>query len=153
MGRLKLRWLISVAPLTLLAGCGTAGHGATTTVAPGGATGLIPAVSQKPAAGICAGQRGSVVVVYLDYTSGGTPDPRWSRVRPGQHLEVINRNNRLDGQGKAITVSWPPFGRHTVAPGDAVVFKQDFGSYLAPGDHILALSIYENSGAEILLGR
>jgi hypothetical protein len=153
MGCRRLRWSISFALLALLTGCGAANHGVTATVPSRPVNASVRASSQTPVAGICARQGGSLVTVYLDYASGGTPDPRCSRVEPDQHLEVINRSNRSGNQGKRIIVTWPPFGRRAVAPGNAIVFTQDFGSYLAPGDHILAISIYGGSGAEIFLGR
>jgi len=72
-------------------------------------------------------------------------------VRAKQTVQVINKAWPSGPPDRTVTVTWPPFGRRRLTPGSSIVFRQNFGSYLAPGDHILGISRYEGSGAEILL--
>lgn len=83
----------------------------------------------------------------------GTPEPRCVRVRPDQQLQIINRSNAFGQRGKTITVTWPPFGRRTLAVGRATLFRQDLGLYLATGVHDVGISLYAGGGAEIWLAR
>ncbi len=149
MGWPRLRWLISLAPVVVLTGCGGAGQvGTTTVVSPRPVSALISAFSQLPTAGICAFSRGMRVTVYV---GDGTPEPRCVRVRANQTVQVIKKAWRSGPPDRTVAVTWPPFGRRRLTSGSSIVFGQNFGSYLAPGDHILGISRYGGSGAEILL--
>lgn len=135
--------------LPFVSGCGSGGRPPTlqeTFTSPGG---LISALSQTPAAGICPGAgHGAVVKVYV---GDGTPEPRCLRVGPGQELEVINTDGPSGSPDKAVTVTWPPFRSRTLEPGQAIVFRENFRSYLATGDHEVGLSRYRGGGPEIWL--
>jgi hypothetical protein len=140
------RWLTLVVPVTVLAGCGGTTHVVTTTVVrPGPVRALIPAPSQYPVAGICPLSNRGVSLVTI-YVGDGTPEPRCLRVRANERLQIVNKLGLSGPPDKTITIRWPPFGSRTLAPGSTIVFKQNFASYLSPGDHIIG-----NLGAEILL--
>lgn len=83
------------------------------------------------------------------YVGAGTPSPRCVQVRADQHLQVVDRTGPAGQPQKKVTITWPPYPRRTLAPGAATVYSRSFGSYLAPGDHVLRTSI--DGGAEILL--
>jgi hypothetical protein len=132
-----------------LTGCGSASHAVTTTVvSPRPETALVSATSQTPTAGICPLSHGSLITIYV---GDGTPEPRCLRVRGAQRLQVVNKVGPSGPADKTTTVRWPPFGRRRLTPGSAVVFGENFGSYLAPGDHIIRISKYGGGGAEVLL--
>jgi hypothetical protein len=85
------------------------------------------------------------------YVGDGTPEPRCLRVRPEQRLEVVNTNGPSGHPDKPVTVTWPPFRTRMLAPGQAIVYGENFRSYLATGDHELGLSRYDGEGPEIWL--
>ena len=145
----RIRSLIPIVVAVVLAGCGGAGQVvATTVVSPRPVNAVIPAYSQTPTAGICPLSRSSLITVYA---GDGTPQPRCVRVRADQRLQVVNKASPSGPADKTVTVRWPPFGQRTLTPGSTIVFEQNFGSYLAPGDHIVGISKYGSGGAEILL--
>lgn len=111
--------------------------------------GLIAARSQTPAAGICP-DAGHVSIVKV-YVGDGTPQPRCVQVRPDQQLEVINTDGPSGPADKAVTVTWPPFRNRTLKAGQAILFGENFRSYLATGDHEVGLSRYRGGGSEIWL--
>lgn len=149
---LAFRRVVGITTVMLLvSGCGSGGRPPTlhaTFPSPGG---LIPALSQTPAAGICPNANHvSIVKVYV---GDGTPWPRCVRVRPQQQLEVVNTDGPSGPPDKAVTVRWPPFRSRTLEPGQAILFGENFRSYLATGDHEVDLSRYRGGGPEIWLGQ
>jgi hypothetical protein len=144
-----LRCLIAIgAGALLVCGCGAAAHPRTLHAAfPKRVRAVIPAVSQTPGAGICPRAAGRLVAMYV---GDGTPEPRCLQVGLDQRLEVIDKD--LAGRSDpTVTVTWPPFVPEKLAPGQTIVFGENFGSYLAAGDHGLGLSRYHGGGAEIWL--
>jgi hypothetical protein len=109
---------------------------------------MVPAVSQRPS-GVCPAYpgRGRLVAVLL---GNGHPRPRCTRVRADQRLLVINKTARPH-HSVPITVTWPPFGRRTLTQSHGTVFRENFGSYLAPGVHPLRISPKRDGPAEIWL--
>ncbi len=107
------------------------------------AAGLQPAVSQSPAAGVCGEAQGAEATVRVNRD---VPSPRCQRVLPGQHLRIVNMTDRpVRAQLAQLDV--------TIAPGDAWADDRPFGTYLAPGVHVLALSAYAGGGAELWVQR
>ncbi len=145
-----VRRLVGITTVVLvISGCGSGAGPPTlhaTFSSPGG---LIPAASQTPAAGICRAP-GHVSIVKV-YVGDGTPEPRCVRVRAEQQLEVVNTDGPSGPPDKAVTVTWPPFRPRMLEPGQAIVFGENFRSYLAPGDHEVGLSRYDGGGPEIWL--
>jgi len=90
-------------------------------------TKLATPVSQEPAAGICGSVDGAVVEFRIE---PGIPDPRCARVRPDQHLKVMNKT---DGPLDLVIGT---FSFH-LEPGDEFTIEVPFGEYLAPGVHLL----------------
>ena len=88
---------------------------------------LATPVSQEPAAGICDGFDGPVVEFRIE---PGIPDPRCARVRPDQHLKVVNKT---DGP---LDLMIGTYSSH-LEPGGETVIDTPFGDYLAPGVHLL----------------
>jgi hypothetical protein len=88
---------------------------------------LATPYAQEPAAGICGLAEGEWVTmtIFVDI-----PDPRCIRVEPGQKLTVINQT-----QGR-ISVSLGRF-HSDLNPGEEIHLDQPFGTYLAPGVHLL----------------
>ena len=89
--------------------------------------GLSTAYAQSPAAGICASFDGEMVVVTLN---PDIPDPRCSKVRANQKLEVINHTQNT------LEVSIGNF-QASLIPGAEVVFDTPIGDYLETGVHQL----------------
>jgi hypothetical protein len=118
--------------INILAACGTNQVVATMPIAPSitptnEPAGLATAYAQSPAAGICASIEGEMVVVTLN---PDIPDPRCSKVKANQKLEVINQTQNT------LEVSIGNF--HTsLEPGAEVVFDTPFGDYLEIGVHQL----------------
>jgi hypothetical protein len=104
---------------------------------------IWPADSDTPTAGICAGPpAGRVVHVDINVD---VPAPRCSVVRPDQALEVTNKTDQAIGlQLAGIYESLTPGATTTL-------YTASFGSYLAPGVHIVHTSYFHGSGPEILL--
>lgn len=101
---------------------------------------LIPPVASEPAAGICAGPDSSQaprVEVNVDI-----PDPRCLRVLPDQSLIVVNRTD------VEILVRLGPY-EIRIAPGAEGPLPAPFGSYLAPGVHVVEAEPY--AGPELVL--
>jgi hypothetical protein len=72
-------------------------------------------------------------------------------VTGSQHLKVTNASNQFGQTGRAITVFFAAFPPRQVAVGASTTFDQDLGSYLAPGVHILHISLYGGDGPSIWL--
>ena len=89
--------------------------------------GLATPSSMEPAAGICGGAEGSVVTIALH---PDVPDPRCAVVRPEQVLEILNDRDA------SRQVSLGPF-QFEVPAGSTVRLDRAFGSYLAPGIHLV----------------
>lgn len=109
---------------------------------------LIPADAQMPASGVCGPVVGALVVITAN---PDTPSPRCVTVSGTQHLKVVNASNQFGQTGKTITVSFAAFPPRQVAVGASTTFDQDFGNYLAPGVHVLHISLYGGEGAELWL--
>jgi hypothetical protein len=109
---------------------------------------LTPADGQLPAAGICGRVVGPLAVITAN---PGTPSPRCMIVTGSQHLKVTNASNQFGQTGRAITVFFAAFPPRQVAVGASTTFDQDLGSYLAPGVHILHISLYGGDGPSIWL--
>jgi hypothetical protein len=100
---------------------------------------LATPYAQEPATGICASFEGEVVTVTLN---PDIPDPRCSKVRLDQKLNVINRTqNTLEISIGSFTSS--------LEPGAETLFDTPFGEYLPPGVHQLLVS--PCCGAELWL--
>ena len=100
---------------------------------------LATPYAQEPAAGICGMSEGTwvTVTIYPDI-----PDPRCVQVRGHQKLIVVNQTP------DTINVTIGPF--HTsINPGEDARLDQPFGSYLAPGVHLL--DVQPCCGGTILL--
>jgi len=89
--------------------------------------GLATPSSMEPAAGICGEAEGSVVTIALH---PDVPDPRCAVVRPEQVLEILNDRDA------SRQVSLGPF-QFEVPAGSNYRLDQAFGSYLAPGVHLV----------------
>jgi hypothetical protein len=133
----------------IVSGCGSVGRPPRlqeTFASPGG---LIPPLSRTPAAGICSeAGHGSIVKVYV---GNATPEPRCQQVRPNQELEVVNTDGPSGPPDKTVTITWPPFRSRKLQPGQAILFRENFRSYLATGDHEVGLSRYHGGGPQIWL--
>ena len=88
---------------------------------------LATPVSQEPAAGICGGFEGELVVItiYPDI-----PDPRCAIIKPEQMLKVVNSRQ------ETLQVSIANMAA-TIDPGGEHLFNVPFGQYLAPGVHLI----------------
>jgi hypothetical protein len=102
---------------------------------------IWPADSDTPTAGICANPpAGRVVHVDINVD---VPAPRCSIVRPDQALELTNNTNEVIGIQLADVYE-------SLIPGaTTTLFTASFGSYLAPGVHIVHTSYFHGSGPEI----
>jgi len=88
---------------------------------------LATPYAQLPAAGICASFEGNLVTVTLN---PDIPDPRCSKVKANQKLEVINHTPNT------LQVSIGDF-HASLDPGGEVLFDTPFGDYLEEGVHHL----------------
>ena len=112
--------------------------GATTSTA---SPALASAVSDAPAAGTCVDVEGDFADVTM---SSDAPTPRCLRVMRSQRLRVKNAVDRA----VEITLAGT---KMTLAPGERRVFGRDFGTYLAPGVHVVHSTAYGRGGAELWL--
>ena len=103
---------------------------------------MEPPVSDLPAAGICAEPSGDVVTIAVE---PDTPSPRCSRVTSSQRLRVVNQTS------EEIDVQIADF-KMRLGAGDEGSVDAPFGSYLAPGVHLMNISSLAGGGAEIWLG-
>ncbi|MBT8162952.1 MULTISPECIES: hypothetical protein [Arthrobacter] len=117
------------------------------TVQPG-AHHLIPATSDRIAAGVCGLAVGPVAVVFIN---PDTPGPRCQTVTASQSLEIVNHTGSFGFAGKTVTIRWAPYPTVSLDPGQAVMFSGEFGAYLAPGDHFVWISVYAGGGTEVYL--
>ena len=95
---------------------------------------LIPPDADTPAAGICA-ETDSEWVTFT--VSLEVPDPRCWQVRPSQRLEIANPT------AAAVVVTFAGRDIPTDAGATARI-DEPFGSYLAPGVHLIYVA--EGSG-------
>ena len=94
-----------------------------------------------PAAGICAEPGGDVVTIAVE---PDVPSPRCTKVTGGQRLRVVNQTSEeIDVQIAGIKMR--------LGAGDEGSVDAPFGSYLAPGVHLMSISSLAG-GAEIWLG-
>jgi hypothetical protein len=100
---------------------------------------LATPYAQSPAAGICASFEGEIVKVTLN---PDIPDPRCSKVRANQKLEVANHTQNT------LQVSIGSF-EASLEPGAEVLFDIPFGDYLETGVH--QLQVDPCCGAELWL--
>lgn len=110
--------------------------------------GLIPAVSSTVTAGVCERAVGPVAVVVIN---PDIPTPRCQTVAGSQGLEIVNRTGDFGSTGKTASIRWDPYPAVSLEPGQAAMFSGQFGAYLAPGDHLVSISVYAGGGAEIYL--
>lgn len=110
-----------------------------TAVAPTATSELATPYAQEPAAGICAGFDGPVVEFQIE---PGIPNPRCARVRPDQQLKVTNKTD------SALDVAIGTYSGH-LEPGAEYSIEAPFGTYLAPGVHLL--QVLPCCGPEIVL--
>jgi hypothetical protein len=103
---------------------------------------LAPAETDTPASGICAAASSDAEVVVT--LAPDVPTPRCVRVSPDQHLVAVNDT----GATTALRLATRTV---TVSPGASTTFAAPFASYLAPGVHVLHVSAYGESGAELWL--
>jgi hypothetical protein len=149
----KRAFLLSVLAFAAFAvGCGGgSGQSAGAPASPKpDASQLAPAVSKHPAAGACVEvprTQGAIRTVRIE---PDVPDPRCSQVYPSQRLRIVNATNDYGQRGKTVAVQLADF-RARLAPGKAKTFDASFGSYLAPGDHVVTVSFYGGSGPELFL--
>ncbi len=73
-----------------------------------------------------------------------TPSPRCEVVKPAQRLLVVNRLDRPVRVRLAYVAV-------RLGPRQGLIIDQQFGTYLAPGVHDLAISAYAGGGAELWL--
>jgi hypothetical protein len=111
---------------------------------------LAAAVSKHPAAGACAEVPRTQAAIRTVRLEPDVPDPRCSQVYPSQRLRIVNASNDYGQRGKTVAVQLADF-RARLAPGKAKTFDASFGSYLAPGDHVVTVSFYSGSGPELFL--
>ncbi len=100
---------------------------------------LIPAISDAPAAGICAEAEGQWATVEIQ---PDVPSPRCLKVTAQQRLKAINRTE------VAVRVELGPFALD-LQPGAEGALEQPFGAFLAPGVHQVLAPPY--SGPEVWL--
>jgi hypothetical protein len=100
---------------------------------------LATPYAQQPAAGICASADAAVVTITL-YTD--IPDPRCSKARADQTLQVINQT-----QG-TLQISIGDFN-FPLEAGASASIDTPFGAYLEPGVH--QLQVIPCCGAELWL--
>ena len=105
--------------------------------------GAEPPVGQSPASGYCPETQGAAATVRV---RSDTPSPRCQKVRSGQHLRIIN-NTAQPVRARLAQIDV------TIAPGGEWADDRPFGTYLAPGVHVLALSAYAGGGAELWVQR
>lgn len=74
------------------------------------------------------------------------PSPQCVRVSAEQRLRVVNHSGVA-----AITVGWADYPSRSVPSGQATVYNQPFGRYLAPGVHALHVSLYKSGAPEVWL--
>jgi hypothetical protein len=98
---------------------------------------LVPADFEQPVSGICPAVSGAVVTMTIH---ADTPDPRCAAVTATQHLRVVN------GIGSVITVAFADVAPRVLAAGESTTFDAPFGTYLAPGSHLVHVSRYEGGG-------
>jgi hypothetical protein len=103
-------------------------------------SGLKPADSEFPAAGICFSPQEDVVSITI--TAGTMPDVRCMEVRPEQRLQFNNQT------GATVRLQLGRFDV-TLPPGQTALLDAACGSYLAPGDHFVTVS--EGAVPEIML--
>ena len=122
-----------------LAGCGTGDDGAG--VPASSATTLAPAESPGPAAGACAPAAAEFATVTME---PGVPNPRCQYVTADERLRLKNAfDHPIDVAIGGVTA--------TLAPGETQTVGPRFGSYLAPGVHVVHSAAYGGSGPELWL--
>ncbi len=102
-------------------------------------SGLKPPDSDQPAAGICGLATDEIVTVTVN---PDVPSPRCVQVTGTQRLQVVNATDAT------VQVTLAQFNVQ-VQPGQAQLFDAPFGSYLAPGVHLVR--VIGGSGPEVWL--
>lgn len=113
-----------------------------------GQPGLVPADGGRPAAGICASPHQRVVTVVVN---PDTPAPRCTYVRADQVLRVVNHTDAFNQPARLVTVKFADRPQVTLTVGEAVLYSETFGAYLAPGAHDIHLSVFSGGGAQVYL--
>lgn len=109
---------------------------------------LIPPSSGTIAAGACGRAVGPVAIVVIN---PDIPAPRCQTVAAFQSLEIINHTDGSGSAGRAAIIRWATYPAVSLEPGQTVMFSGEFGAYLAPGDHVVQISVYAGGGPEIYL--
>lgn len=109
---------------------------------------LVPADQQQPTHGACARSTGPLVTIK---TNPDTPAPICTTVHPHQKLRVVNTSDRFGFDGIPVTVAFADFRTRTLDLGESTIFDSRFGQFLAPGVHMVRISLYGGRGAEIWL--
>jgi hypothetical protein len=109
---------------------------------------LIPADGQMPAAGICGRDVGPLKVITAN---PDTPSARCMIVTGSQHLRSRTLPTNSDIRAGQSPVSFAAFPPRQVDVGASTTFDPDLGSYLAPGVHILHISLYGGDSPDIWL--
>jgi hypothetical protein len=136
--------------IAVLAGCGSGDDetatpvpSTTTTQAPATTTitTLAPSESPGPAAGGCAPAAAEFATVTME---PGVPVPRCQYVTAGERLQLTN----MFDQPIEVTIGGVDA---TLAAGETRTVGPRFGSYLAPGVHVVHSPAYGGSGPELWL--
>jgi hypothetical protein len=108
----------------------------------------VPADSDRPAAGICASPHQHVVTVVVN---PDTPAPPCTYVHAYQVLRVVNHTDAFHQPARVVAVRFADWPQVTLTVGEAVVYSETFGAYLASGVHDIHLSVFSGGGAELYL--
>jgi hypothetical protein len=104
---------------------------------------LKPADAAQPGGGACAPADGPVAVLQIN---PDVPFPRCQRVQPEQWLRLVNKaDQRADVRLAGFELM--------LEPGEEATIDQPFGTYLEPGVHLVAISIYAGNATLWLSGR
>jgi hypothetical protein len=106
-----------------------------------------PDTTAFPAKG-CGPDTAPMVTVTINPDN---PQPPCAIVHASQRLRVLNATNAFNQPGKTITIDFAGLPERALARGQSTTYDQPFGSYLAPGEHVLRVSYYPGSGIVIWL--
>jgi hypothetical protein len=106
------------------------------------------AIKEQPTAGACALTPRSQAVGVIRLNPD-TPEPRCLEIRPDQRLRLINTSDAFGQKGEVTSVAIAAY-RAKLAPGRHLSHRP-VGRFLAPGDHLVGISLYAGGGAEVLV--
>jgi hypothetical protein len=113
-----------------------------------GSPGVAAAPYALPTVGACAKSEARIARLRIE---PDTPTPRCLQARPDQGLRFVNRSGDYGQPGHPLTIRLAGHRPVTLGVGESVTWSRPVGSYLAPGDHPVWISIYHGSGASIWL--